>query len=85
MPPGDPGVVPTFIHGIRYVNRRPGDPDARCPDTSAARALLGWQPHNELADGLAATVRAQIVDRLLQEAQSCASGGPPPLSRVLND
>jgi len=33
------------------------DPRQRCPDISRARALLGWEPKVELADGLRATIR----------------------------
>jgi dTDP-glucose 4,6-dehydratase len=34
------------------------DPVRRCPDISVARRELGWEPHIELEDGLARTIRA---------------------------
>lgn len=33
----------------------PDDPTQRCPDISLAMEVLGWQPHVELAEGLACT------------------------------
>jgi UDP-glucuronate decarboxylase len=32
------------------------DPVQRCPDVAQAQAVLGWQPHTELQDGLARTI-----------------------------
>jgi len=37
--------------------RTAGDPQTRKPDTSRARAVLGWQPKVELEEGLARTIR----------------------------
>jgi dTDP-glucose 4,6-dehydratase len=41
---------------IQFQPRPVDDPARRCPDTTAARDLLGWQPEVELADGLTETV-----------------------------
>jgi len=64
--------------GIRFVDRQPEDPEARCPEVSQAHALLGWKPRVELADGLERTVHSCVADRLLQEAAACASSAPYP-------
>jgi UDP-glucuronate decarboxylase len=39
------------------------DPVQRCPDTTKAEAVLGWQPKTNLRDGLARTI--QYFDKLL--------------------
>jgi dTDP-glucose 4,6-dehydratase len=41
---------------IKYVDLPVDDPKVRRPDTTRARALLGWQPEVSWADGLASTV-----------------------------
>ncbi|MEU7894229.1 NAD-dependent epimerase/dehydratase family protein [Nonomuraea sp. NPDC049152] len=58
---------------ITFVELPVDDPQRRCPDISLARRLLGWQPHVDLADGLAATVYA---------AATAASGTPGALLRA---
>ncbi len=46
------GVHPGIVH----VDRPVDDPEVRCPDTSLARELLGWEAHMTLAEGLERTV-----------------------------
>jgi len=41
---------------IKYVDLPVDDPKVRRPDTTRARALLGWEPEVSWADGLASTV-----------------------------
>ena len=54
------------------------DPKQRCPDTSAAKALLDWSPSTPLAQGLAQTVRyfMQREARRAQIARAAASDEP---------
>ncbi|MGH4025596.1 MAG: UDP-glucuronic acid decarboxylase family protein [Pseudonocardiaceae bacterium] len=50
---------------IRYIERPVDDPQVRRPDTTLARALLGWEPRIELRDGLARTIawfRSELTD-----------------------
>jgi UDP-glucuronate decarboxylase len=49
------------------------DPTRRRPDISRARALLGWQPHIPLEQGLARTI-ADFTARLEARSQ-CGTGG----------
>ncbi|MGB7480130.1 MAG: UDP-glucuronic acid decarboxylase family protein [Burkholderiaceae bacterium] len=59
------------------------DPRQRCPDTSAARALLGWSPSTPLAQGLERTVRyfVEREERLARLAHSGrATAGTSPLA-----
>jgi UDP-glucuronate decarboxylase len=49
------------------------DPTRRRPDISRARALLGWQPHIPLEQGLARTI-ADFTTRLEARSQ-CGTGG----------
>jgi dTDP-glucose 4,6-dehydratase len=37
---------------------RLGDPARRCPDITRAQTLLGWEPHFDLATGMAETIRS---------------------------
>ena len=46
------GARPGIVHIARPVD----DPQLRCPDTTTARRLLGWQSTTSLAEGLARTV-----------------------------
>jgi dTDP-glucose 4,6-dehydratase len=43
-------------HQIEFLPRPVDDPARRCPDTTAARELLGWQPEVSLHDGLSRTI-----------------------------
>ncbi len=59
------------------------DPRQRCPDTSAAHALLGWSPSTPLAQGLERTVRyfVEREERLARLAHSGrATAGTSPLA-----
>ncbi|MFP5350233.1 MAG: UDP-glucuronic acid decarboxylase family protein [Gammaproteobacteria bacterium] len=49
------------------------DPRQRCPDITAARTLLGWQPTTSLHDGLTRTIA--YFERTLS-----AAAPPPPIS-----
>ena len=49
------------------------DPRQRCPDITAARTLLGWQPTTSLHDGLTRTIA--YFERTLS-----ATAPPPPIS-----
>jgi UDP-glucuronate decarboxylase len=49
------------------------DPTRRRPDISRAKALLGWQPHIPLEDGLTRTI-ADFTARLEARSQ-CGTGG----------
>jgi dTDP-glucose 4,6-dehydratase len=40
---------------IEHLPAREDDPKRRCPDIARARALLGWEPQVDLAEGLAKT------------------------------
>jgi len=46
------GTHPGIVHTARPVD----DPQLRCPDTTKARSLLGWQATTSLDEGLARTV-----------------------------
>ena len=46
------GVEPTMT----FVDPAPDDPARRCPDISAASALLGWKPTVGIVEGLRSTV-----------------------------
>ena len=46
------GAEPT----IEYIGRPVDDPTVRCPDITAIRTQLGWQPEIPFGDGLARTV-----------------------------
>jgi UDP-glucuronate decarboxylase len=48
------------------------DPRQRCPDITAARETLGWEPRIELAEGLKHTIA--YFDELLSEGQIRAAG-----------
>jgi dTDP-glucose 4,6-dehydratase len=37
---------------LRYESLPEDDPTRRCPDIAKARALLGWEPHITLSEGL---------------------------------
>jgi hypothetical protein len=39
-----------------FTERPIDHPEARCPDISRARSLLGWAPRTPLADGLPRTI-----------------------------
>jgi dTDP-glucose 4,6-dehydratase len=41
---------------IRHIERPADDPRMRCPDTTLAQELLGWQPRVPLRDGLVRTI-----------------------------
>jgi dTDP-glucose 4,6-dehydratase len=41
---------------ITFVGRPVDDPERRCPDTSLAKKLLGWDPQVDLDEGLAFTL-----------------------------
>ncbi len=41
---------------IEFQPRPVDDPARRCPDTTAARELLGWQPQVDLTEGLTRTI-----------------------------
>lgn len=43
-------------HQIDFQPRPVDDPTRRCPDTTAARELLGWSPQVSLEDGLTRTI-----------------------------
>src|SRR5690606_36718500 len=50
---------------LEYVPRPEDDPTVRRPDISLARAVLGWEPKVDLADGLRRTIdwfRATLDD-----------------------
>ena len=53
------------------------DPQRRCPDIGSARALLGWEPHTSLVDGLTRTI--DYFDKLLT-ANDALRTEPTPLS-----
>lgn len=57
---------------IEFVDRPVSGLRGRQPDISLAGDKLGWRPRIGLADGLARTVQAEIVGRLLRAA---AAGG----------
>jgi len=49
---------------IRHIERPVDDPQMRCPDTTLAQELLGWEPRVPLRDGLARTIawfRSQLA------------------------
>src|SRR3954454_1446510 len=46
------GIDPT----IEFIGRPVDDPTVRCPDITAIRSQLGWEPEVGFADGLARTV-----------------------------
>jgi dTDP-glucose 4,6-dehydratase len=41
---------------IEYIGRPVDDPTVRCPDITAIRSQLGWEPQVPFAEGLARTV-----------------------------
>ncbi|MDP9302598.1 MAG: GDP-mannose 4,6-dehydratase, partial [Actinomycetota bacterium] len=41
---------------LEFVQRPQDDPEVRCPDTSLARAELGWEPEVTLSEGLSRTI-----------------------------
>lgn len=43
--------------GVKFTPRPIDDPQVRCPDTTLANAVLGWQPTMSLRDGLQLTAR----------------------------
>lgn len=49
------------------------DPVVRCPDISAARTMLGWEPRTALGDGLVRTIG-------WHRSRSPGTGGRPPQS-----
>jgi UDP-glucuronate decarboxylase len=54
------------------------DPIQRCPDTTEARAVLGWEPRTELRIGLARTIA--YFDRLLSKhGRSAVDREPAPV------
>ena len=42
--------------GVEFVGRPVDDPSVRCPDISAIRSAVGWEPRVPFADGLTRTV-----------------------------
>ena len=52
---------------IRHAPLPADDPTQRCPDISAARRELGWEPRTPLAQGLARTV--DYFDELLRQTR----------------
>ena len=60
---------------LEYVPRPEDDPTIRRPDISLARAVLGWEPKVDLADGLRRTIdwfRSTLDDRLDDSAAARA-------------
>jgi dTDP-glucose 4,6-dehydratase len=41
---------------IEFIGRPVDDPSVRCPDITAIRTQLGWQPEVPFGEGLARTV-----------------------------
>ena len=41
---------------VRHIPAAPDDPRRRCPDISAARSVLGWEPSVPLEEGLRRTI-----------------------------
>ncbi|WP_328808246.1 GDP-mannose 4,6-dehydratase [Nonomuraea antri] len=44
---------------VHLIDRPQDDPQQRCPDISAARELLGWEPTVDLEEGIRETIRHQ--------------------------
>jgi len=57
---------------IRYKPLPENDPRQRCPDITKAKALLGWQPTIELAEGLKRSMQ-YFIDALKQERELALS------------
>lgn len=41
---------------VEFLEKRPDDPERRCPDITRARTLLGWEPTVSIDDGLRETI-----------------------------
>jgi dTDP-glucose 4,6-dehydratase len=41
---------------VEFISRPTDDPTVRCPDITAIRTQLGWEPQVSFSDGLARTV-----------------------------
>jgi UDP-glucuronate decarboxylase len=54
------------------------DPIQRCPDISQAKSVLDWEPHVELATGLARTIA--YFDQLFAVRGTAARGKSPALA-----
>jgi dTDP-glucose 4,6-dehydratase len=59
---------------VEFVGRPVDDPSVRCPDITAIRTRLGWEPEVGLAEGLA---RAVAWFRSTAPAGAHSSGGDP--------
>ncbi|MDQ3733569.1 MAG: SDR family oxidoreductase [Actinomycetota bacterium] len=52
---------------IEFVELGEDDPRRRCPDVTAARDVLGWEPMTSLEVGLRRTVQGYVAARLAQD------------------
>jgi nucleoside-diphosphate-sugar epimerase len=59
--------------GIRFDDRRPGDPERRRPDIRQMQARYGWHPVVALSDGLRLTMEA-FADRMESNDPVAAAG-----------
>jgi nucleoside-diphosphate-sugar epimerase len=59
---------------VRFVERRPGDPERRRPDISKMQARYGWQPRVPLSIGLQRTADA-VIEHLMADTRPMARVG----------
>lgn len=66
-------LVPGSGSKIVYLDAVQDDPKQRRPDNSKAKAILDWQPHIPVADGLRRTLE-EFADRLSLQSVSGGAG-----------